>query len=109
MFQFLKRKKTCYIDALFEKLPGVSEFPGIILINVETKEVLSNPDTDSDGDLFLPVEADAYLQQLLKENKGKRQLNIHLTEKAINGIKLAVELQKQYMSSKSVKSHKVII
>ena len=109
MFQFLKRKKNCYIDALFEKLPGVSEFPGIILINVETKEVLSNPDTDSDGDLFLPVEADAYLQQLLKENKGKRQLNIHLTEKAVNGIKLAVELQKQYMSSKSVKSHKVII
>ena len=109
MFQFLKRKKTCYIDALFEKLPGVSEFPGIILINVETKEVFSNPDTDSDGDLFLPIEADTYLQQLLKENKGKRQLNIHLTEKAVKGIKLAVELQKQYMSKKSVKPHKVII
>ena len=107
MFSFLKKKKHLPIDAVFEKLPGVSEYPGIYLINTETGESLPNPNADGENNLFLPAEADAYVQHLTKEAMEKKELNVSLTEKATKGIKLAVELQKQYVSNNKVKLHPV--
>ena len=107
MFSLFKKKKHYQIDAVFKKLPGVSEYPGICLINTETGETLSNPNAEADDTLFLPVEADAYIQHLMKEAIDKKELNISLTEKAVKGIKLAVELQKQYASNYKGKLHPV--
>jgi hypothetical protein len=105
MFRLFKKKKHYQIDAVFKKLQGVSEYPGIFLINTTTGETLTNP--NAEDNLFLPAEADAYVRHLMNETIGKKELNISLTEKAVRGIKLAVEMQKQYASNSKGRLHPV--
>ena len=80
MFGLFKKKKHYQIDAVFKKLPGVAEYPGIFLINTKTGETLTNPNTDADDNLFLPVEADAYIHQLMKEAIDNKNADVSLTE-----------------------------